>query len=173
MTVNEEKIDFCVRFLLSNGVDSARFSDIADSLPKKKEVRFVILKQMDNAFFEEIAEGLRNMWPPGKKDDKWDWRESVPTLVERLSFIWNEMHLEDKYTVDQCLEMGRKYLARFQNTSTKYMMVLKYFIFKQKETGTKANGLIKKTYESTLVKMLQDNEWENIDSEMQVGGFLL
>lgn len=164
MNTNEDKIRFCVRYLLANGVDCSRFSEIAAALPPKPEGSYTLLKQQGQSFFTDVATGLRNLWPPGNKDGKWPWRESVPVLVDRLKFIWEKNELEDKYTVDDCLEAGRKYIAQFENSSVKYMQVLKYFIFKQKDTGTDEKGFIKKTYESTLVKMLQDNKNEKQES---------
>lgn len=156
MNNNEDKIRFCVRYLLANGVDSSRFSEIAASLPVKPEGSYLLLKQKDDSFFTEIATGLRSLWPAGNKDGKWPWRESVSTLVERLKFMWEKFALDDKYSVEDCLEAGRKYIAKYEHSSTKYMQVLKYFIFKQKDAGTDDKGFIKKTYTSTLVNLLQD-----------------
>lgn len=161
MGCNEEKINFCVRYLVANGVNVERFVEIASNLPRDPVGTFELKKQQGYTFYIEVAKGLHDMWPPGMKDGKWAWRDSVPTLAERLKFIWERMGLEDEYTVEQCLEAGRKYLNQFENKSVKYMQILKYFVFKQKDAGTTENGIIKKTYESTLIKILQDTKEED------------
>lgn len=160
MNRNEEKIKFCVRYLLNNGVDAERFTQISSTLSKFPEYTFTLTMDQDRAFFTKVATGLRELWPPGNKEGKWPWRESVSVLADRLKFIWDKYGLEDEYTVDDCLEAGRKYLSRYEKADTKYMQILKYFIFKQKDVGVTENGMIKKTYESTLVKLLQDKQKE-------------
>lgn len=40
------------------------------------------------SFFEELAERLREMWPPGEKDGKYPWRDSVGNLARRLELLW-------------------------------------------------------------------------------------
>ena len=164
MNRNEDRIKFCARFLAGNGVDPERYKVLYDE-GAAPELSYVLIVQPDDAFFAKIAEGLREMWPPGNKNGNWSWRESVPVLVERLKFIWERERLEDRYSVEDCLQAGRRYLAAYENTSTKYMQILKYFIFKKKDVGVKENGVIKKTYESTLIKMLQDKEWEDMDNQ--------
>ena len=160
MNQNEEKIEFCVRYLLNNGVDAERFTQISSTLSEVPRFTFTLTKDQDHSFFTKVAMGLRELWPPGNKEGKWPWRESISVLTDRLKFIWDKYGLEDEYTVDDCLEAGRKYLAQYQNANTKYMQILKYFIFKQKDVGVTENGMIKKTYESTLIKLLQDKQKE-------------
>lgn len=159
MTVNEDKKLFCVRYLANSGVDTAQYETLLNSIKQKPVVEYALIRQ-DHSFFTQVAMGLRDLWPPGNKEGKWAWRESVPALTDRLKFIWREHEVSEDYTVDDCLEAGRKYLARFENESTKYMQILKYFIFKQKQAGIDKNGIYKMTYESTLLNLLRDKEKE-------------
>lgn len=106
-------------------------------------------------FYDELAEKLRSLWPAGDKDGKWPWRESVPVLSKRLRFIWTERGLRDKYSIEQCLTAARRYLAQFEG-STKYMQVLKYFIFKQIKYKN-SSGEETCIYKSTLIDMLESS----------------
>lgn len=168
MTVNEDKIAFCVRYLSNIGVDAGRFDTLLNSVKQKPVVEYALIRQ-DNTFFSQVAAGLRDLWPPGKKDGKFDWRESVSVLTDRLKFIWMEQEVDEDYTVEDCLQAGRQYLSRFEHESTKYMQLLKYFIFKQKDTGVNKNGIIKKTYESTLLNMLRDKQKEEFAETLLEG----
>lgn len=111
----------------------------------------------DEDFLLKVAKGLRELWPSGEKDGKYPWRDSITNLVKRLEFIWTERDLGDKYTVEDCLRAGRRYLAQFQNDK-KYMQILKYFIFKQEKSGISTkDGKITYTYSSKLVDFLGDS----------------
>jgi len=159
-----EKIEFCAKYLLANGVDAAEFERLAASIPGKKIPSFEFVKQ-DVDFFTEVAQGLWNLWPKGNKDDKHPWKDSVPMLVKRLIFIWDELEVTESFTVDDCLEAGRRYLAQFEHNDTKYMRLLKYFIFKQKDMGVKKNGMYVMQYESTLISFLRNKD---VESEFQI-----
>ena len=167
MASNEDKINFCVRYLDSQGVSCNAFECIRVSLDEKPVVDYVLVRQ-DDSFFTRVAEGLREMWPAGNKDEKWAWRSSVKELVGRLKFIWAHQCVTDDYSVEDCLEAGRKYLARFQHGDTKYMKILKYFIFKQKTAGVTTNGMYKMEYESPLLNILQDKkEEQNLEALLE------
>ena len=118
---------------------------------------FSMKKQSTNSSmnFSALAEALRKLWPSGEKDGKYPWRDTVPNLKERLRLIWDYNDLGDKYTVDDCLQAARRYLAQFQE-DTKYMQTLKYFIFKQNKSVGR-DGRITYTYKSALVDMLDGN----------------
>lgn len=107
-------------------------------------------------FLEAVAKGLRNLWPSGEKDGKWPWRDSVANIRKRLEFVWQQYELGDGYTVDDCLRAGRRYLAQFES-STKYMMLLKYFVFKQ-EKMVASDGRISYTYKSAFADFLTADE---------------
>ncbi len=117
-------------------------------------------------FFENVAKGLKSLWPSGEKSAKYPWQESVPNLVKRLQFIWKEREFRDRYTVEDCLQAGRRYLAQFQHDVT-YMQTLKYFVFKQ-EKSVASNGRITYTYKSSLADLLdgqRKEEWMKQEME--------
>jgi len=154
----EDKTKFCIRYLIDKGIEPDIYQALYNGIIEPK-LSYAIIT-LDEDFFTKAAQGLWNLWPRGKKDGKFDWKESVPVLRDRLMFIWKEEKITDNYTVDDILEAGRKYTAQFEHASTKFMQLLKYFIFKQKPIGVNEKGLIKMSYESTLVKMLQDKKHE-------------
>lgn len=160
------EIKFCVKYLLDNGVNSITFIDVVNELSSKdKKFEFVEIKPVSdmNAFFNELAEKLREMWPPGEKDGRWPWRDSVSNLSRRLQHLWKIREMKD-YTIDECLAAARKYLSQFED-NTKYMQVLKYFIFKQKAIVEK-DGTEKFINESRLADLLESkSDFDKIDEE--------
>ena len=113
------------------------------------------LMPTDDSFFSTLADKLRELWPQGEKDGKYPWRASAKELKTRLEFIWKDRKLKDRYTIDQCLVAARRYLSQFES-STKYMQVLKYFVFKQDKIVGK-DGKITYTYKSNFADLLEDN----------------
>jgi hypothetical protein len=158
MNLNEDKVRFCVRFLIGNGVTPDVYKTLCTTGVEPQHSYAIVM--LDDDFFTKAAQGLWDMWPQGKKDDKYPWKESVPVLKERLEFIWSKLKVTGDYSVDDILQAGRRYLAQYEHSSTKYMQLLKYFIFKQKDVGVTEKGIIKKSYESMLVKMLQEKDKE-------------
>ena len=158
MNYTEDRIKFCARYLAGNGISPEEYERIFYSGESPQHSYAIVM--LDDDFFVKAAQGLWDMWPQGKKDDKYPWKESVPVLKERLVFIWSKLKITDDYSVEDILQAGRRYLAQFENSSVKYMQLLKYFIFKQKTVGVSENGVIKKTYESTLINMLQNKKTE-------------
>lgn len=128
------------------------------------------LNRMPSDFFEQVAEGLRKLWPAGNKQvimpdgsiKEYAWRDSVSNLVKRLEFIWKDRQFRDKYTVDNCMMAARRYLSQYEN-NTKYMQLLKYFVFKQGKLINK-NGKAMHTYESKFADMLETNPIDQTDS---------
>ena len=114
-------------------------------------------------FFIELAEGMRELWPPGEKDGKWPWRDSVGNLSRRLMHLWDVRKLGD-HTIDECLTVSRRYLAQFEDNA-KYMQTLKYFILKQDEIKCQ-NGRRKLIDKSVFADMLENNstldDWSGI-----------
>jgi hypothetical protein len=158
MNQNDDRIRFCAKYLIDNGVAPEVYKNMYDTGAAPQHSYEIV--PLNEDFFEKAAQGLWNLWPKGKKDGKFDWKESVPVLRERLMFIWKHEKVKEPYTVDDVLEAARVYIAQFEHSSVKYMQLLKYFIFKKKEMAVDDNGLIKVTYESTLLKMLQNRQTE-------------
>ena len=162
----EEK--FCVRYLLNHGINSTNFTKVVRQL-KPDDEKFDIVRVKDNfGFFDELAEKLRELWPPGEKDGKYPWRDSVNNLSRRLKTLWNDRQLKD-ISIDDCLAVARRYLAQFEQNA-KYMKILKYFILKQDKIILK-DGRITYTNSSVFADMLEgkiaidtgmDEEWDAI-----------
>lgn len=115
-------------------------------------------------FYEQLAIKLRELWPTGEKDGKYPWRESVSNLTKRLEILWKDRDLKDKYSLDQCLSVARKYLAQYENNA-KYMQTLKYFIYKQTKLVEQNTGKINYIYKSTFADMLENNPLDEAQNE--------
>ena len=170
------EVKFCIRYLLEHGIDSSNFGKIA-KVVNVFDPRFELVrkKSVGKPFFDELAKKLREMWPPGDKDGKWAWRDSVPNLSERLKVLWDARMDGKDYTLEECLSVARRYLSRFEQ-DTKYMQILKYFIWKQKDL-LRGDGTVKHIMESKFADMLEgkadedavQNEWENLMSSSSFG----
>lgn len=78
----------------------------------------------------EIAEGLKAIFPQGKKEGTSNyWAESKLLIVKRLKSFFKRYGSE--YTKEQILEAARKYVEGF-NGRYQYMRTLKYFIFRDR-----------------------------------------
>lgn len=78
----------------------------------------------------EIAEGLKSIFPQGKKEGTSNyWAESKLLIVKRLKSFFKRYGSE--YTKEQILEAAKKYVEGF-NGKYQYMRTLKYFIFRDR-----------------------------------------
>lgn len=170
-------VKFCVRYLLEHGINSLQFRQIVKEL-NDYDLRFELVpvnKATPKSFYDELAEKLRELWPPGDKDGKYAWRDSVPNLSRRLKILWDDRLKGKEFTIDQCLTCARRYLAQFES-NTKYMQTLKYFILKQ-DSVVKNDGRITYTSKSKLADMLEgvadedavQNEWDFLVNQTSVG----
>lgn len=105
--------------------------------------------------YGKLAEQMRLIWPAGMKDNKWSWRDSVANLARRLQDL-NAISNIEKYTDDQILQVCRQYVNQYEGKSTKYMMLLKYFIYKNKDEVA-PNGKIRIVFDSKLADMLESS----------------
>ena len=164
MTIPAKPTDrelFCLKYLLGQGYFPDDVEAVKMATDKLKE-KYVLVR-LDESFFTELAEQLRILWPPGEKDGKYPWRDSVPNLAKRLETLWKLRRLE-RFTKDDCLRVARKYLAQFQD-DRKYMCILNYFILKQ-NTITQPNGKKRLINQSKLADMLE-NDVMNLFEEME------
>lgn len=167
---------FCIKYLLEHGVDSSNFDDNVKLLETFDVPEYKLVKQESDTFFTELAEKLRELWPPGEKDGKYPWRDSVKNLTTRLKILWKERGLEKfHFNMTECLEVARRYLAQFEN-DTRYMKTLKYFIYKQSKIVAH-DGKITYTFSSQFADMLETNgeydmlsgEWERMMNDETLG----
>ena len=150
---------FCLKYLYQSGYFPKEEAPRIQALISRLKNDYQLVKVEDDGFFKELAEKLRELWPPGEKDGKFAWRDSVPNLIKRLKVAWSLFGLEN-YNVEDCLSAARRYLAQYE-MNAKYMKTLKYFILKQ--TAVKdADGNTKYIQESSLAVMLQDQPKEEV-----------
>lgn len=162
---------FCVKYLHDRGYLSEDKLDELTSLIDDFKVDFKLIK-VNKDYYTELATKLRELWPSGNKDGKYSWRDSVDNLRIRLKSLWELRGLKE-YSIEDVLMVARQYLAQFED-NTKYMKVLKYFIYKQKPATVQADGQIKYSYESDLADRLealteeqrQQNEMEAMFNSM-------
>ena len=160
---------FCAKYLQEKGYLSEGDLNEMSALLDDLKVDFELVKVEKN-FYVELAERLRELWPTGNKDNKYPWRDSVENISQRLKHLWVTRKLKE-YTIDECLTVARKYLAQFEE-DTKYMRVLKYFIYKSKPAYVKENGLSVHQYESIFADMLEsltDEQRQQIELEKMFG----
>lgn len=174
MKITSETL-YCVKVLNDNGIDSSNFDDVVKLLDKFDVSEYAVVKVPRDKFYTELAKRMRELWPPGDKDGKYAWRDSVPNLTKRLELLWKYRKLKD-YSVDECLSAARRYLAMFE-TNVKYMQTLKYFIMKQKSIVDPDDGRITYIQESKLADILEgksdqdavQNEWESMLESASAG----
>lgn len=138
-----KEVLFCARYLSGSGITSDTFNDVLEHV-NELSGEYTIVKRENRDFYYELAAKLRDMWPPGNKDGKYPWRDSVENIKRKLIEVWATKLDGKSFTIEECLMVARKYLSQFQQ-STKYMMILKYFILK--------NGV------SKFANMLLDDEF--------------
>jgi hypothetical protein len=121
----------------------------AISVEKQKERNQV-------GYWKSIAKKLREIWPPGEKDGKYPWRDSVDNIAKRLQFAWLTLVPDRKLDENQVLTVARKYVSQFQDDN-KYMRTLKYFILKQDKL-IDIDGKIHVKNSSMLINMLESED---------------
>lgn len=87
-------------------------------------------EEKDSEELMEIAEGLKAIFPQGRKEGTSHyWAESKLLIMKRLKSFFRRYG--SNYTKDQILEAARKYVEGF-NGHYQYMRTLKYFIFRDR-----------------------------------------
>lgn len=148
------EIQFCLQVLKDNNINNGMLFEKYLSKIKSSKQQFRLVPVSTDDFFVELASKMRELWPTGKKDGKYDWRESADELAKRLKWLWEKRNL-GTYTIDDCLLVCRKYLSGFRD-NMRYMKLLKYFIIKRKEMQmVNRDGSIGYTYESEFANMLE------------------
>ena len=173
--IYSDEIKFCADFLKKKGLTPEQVEEVM-ALATDVNADFELIRVQTNDFVG-LAEKMRELWPAGEKEGKWPWRDSVDNIAKRLEFIWRDRFPGKQMDIEECLSVARKYLARFQD-NTKYMKVLKYFIFKRKDDMVdKKTGRIRYNYESLFADMLEgkkfqdelQSEWEDIINDANAG----
>lgn len=89
------------------------------------------IKQLGDRF-EILAEKLRKVYPSGKKDNTYYWRDSTQVIAKRLRLFAKKYGMD--FTDEQAVEATKRYVDSF-NGNYKYMQLLKYFIMKNVNEG--------------------------------------
>ena len=171
------EIKFCVRYLKEQGVTVKDIINITKSL-SPRDPDFVLVKMKKDSFFTELAEKMRDLWPSGGrtiKGHEYPWRDSVDNIAKRLETLWKDRFKDKEFTIEECLMVARRYLSQFEH-DTKYMMGIKFFIWKQKEL-VQSDGRIKYVTESKFADMLEgkadddavQNEWDEMLNSGNLG----
>ena len=102
------------------------------------------------------------MFPAGKKPGyAYTWRDSTSCIVDRLKKFFLKY---GDYPDDDIIRVTKNYVDSFNGNYT-YMQLLKYFIWKNKTTGTEmVNGRLVGEVErqSQLAAYLEDGEEETV-----------
>lgn len=75
-----------------------------------------------------LALSLKEIYPKGKKDNKYYWAEGVALIEKRLRLFYRKYG--NDFTEEEIIQATKSYVESFRG-DTKYMKLLKYFIFKE------------------------------------------
>lgn len=90
--------------------------------PTAKALKVFRKIKADNSL---LAKKLRELYPPGMKDDRWPWRGSILSVSERLD-EFNKMYPD--ISDDEIIQATKDYLAKFTEDGGRSLLV--YFIWK-------------------------------------------
>jgi len=85
----------------------------------------------DNSF---LAKTLRELFPPGLKDDKWPWRSTNVQIRDKLDKF---MALYPEAEDEQIISATKNYLSKMHDNE-RGMSLLQYFILKNTDDGQKS-----------------------------------
>lgn len=109
-------------FMYSDELLMKDTSDMVESILCESEI------SSDLKSIEDLAVKLQEMWPKGKKDNKWYWRGNKKEIILKLEKFFK---IYGEYSFDQVLDAARKYVDSFNLRGNSYMKLLKYFIIKE------------------------------------------
>lgn len=114
--------------VLSYLTSGGYLDDLAKPTPKALKVFRKI--KVDNSL---LAKQLRELYPPGMKDDRWPWRGSVLSVSERLD-EFNKMYPD--ISDAEIIQATKDYLAKFTEDSGRSLLV--YFIWKMVDSSRRS-----------------------------------
>jgi hypothetical protein len=77
---------------------------------------------------EALAIRLKEIYPKGKKDDRWPWAEGVALIKKRLQAFFVKY---GRYSAEEIIDATERYVQEKQDQED--MRLLKYFIFRDKK----------------------------------------
>lgn len=81
---------------------------------------------MTDSELEELAAKLKEIYPKGKKDDRFYWADGVKLIARRLKAFFKKY---GKHSADDIIDATERYVDEKQGAPD--MRLLKYFIFKE------------------------------------------
>ena len=76
---------------------------------------------------DELAKKLKEIYPKGKKEDRWYWADSVPLIKERLQKFFVKY---GRFSAEEIIDATERYVKEKQDQED--MRLLKYFMFRDK-----------------------------------------
>lgn len=134
-------LDFVFKSLVEKGILSIREDLISSSevLSSGDYSKAVTISSKAKALFRihesgnvELAATLREMFPPGMKNDRWPWRGTPSMICKRLN-EFNELYPD--ITSEEIILATRSYLSKFNTDESRSLLA--YFIWKEKNDGSK------------------------------------
>lgn len=119
-----------INLLQDKGLVAYNGEEVKVSLTAKGKAFFKTPKR-DNS---SLAKVMREMFPPGLKDDKWPWRSTNVQIKEKLDRFF-EIYPES--TEEQIINATKNYLERMRDND-KNRSLLQYFILKNTDEGLKS-----------------------------------
>ena len=111
--------------LISRDTDSGRITMMG------KGVNIFRSTKKDNS---SLAKTLRELFPPGLKDDKWPWRSTNVQIRDKLDKF---MALYPEAEDDKIINATKNYLSKMRDNE-RGMSLLQYFILKNTDDGQKS-----------------------------------
>lgn len=108
--------------------------------------------------YENLAIQLREIFPEGKKDNTYYWRDSVRVIANRLKAFVTKYHIQN--TDEEIINATKRYVESF-NGDYKFMQLLKYFIMKNKRVRNE-DGFEEVQDESQLLSYLDNKNEVNV-----------
>jgi len=117
--------------------------------------------KIGKARLENLAIQMREIYPSGKKSGTiYYWRASVVDIMKKLDAFFK--HYGNKYSDADILKATRNYVNSFENDN-KYMMLLQYFIWKEK--GHYEGGTVSRNSELAVRLENLDDETVNLKED--------
>ena len=101
----------------------------------------IFAKPLDShARYSELADKLRELFPQGKRDGKYMWRDSNAIISKRLESVSKKYNIT--FTDEEAINATRRYVASYNGDFTN-MRLLKYFLFKRdRVTGEESSDFL-------------------------------
>ena len=128
----------------------------------KKKYNEIVVKsspqaKIPDSELDALARKLKEIYPTGKKEDRWHWAEGIPLIKKRLQNFFVKY---GRYPSEDIIDATQRYVDEMKDKED--MRLLKYFIYKDK----RENGEI--IYTSDLITWM-----ENKDEEVRSSDWML